>query len=67
MSSTTLAVPGDGDDEQSENSSNPEHSSGPRKPRHIPTREQCLQGIASAQRPGRDGALDSAAGQRDPS
>ncbi len=47
MSSTTLALPREGDDEQNDSSSNPEHSSGTRKPRHIPTREECLQGIAA--------------------
>jgi|SRR4051812_11035281 hypothetical protein len=47
MSTTTMAIPEDGDDEQSETSSNRETSSGPRKARHIPTREECLQGIAA--------------------
>ena len=48
MSSTTLAVPEpeDGDDEESEKSANPDQSSGPRKPRYIPTRDECLAGIA---------------------
>ena len=65
MSSTTLAVPEEGDDEESEKSANPEQSSGPRKPRYIPTRDECLAGIAGLNRCTCDRAHNSIEGQLD--